>query len=126
MVGHRDAWAGSFVELLTLDSPRTDCPMHLPTSPPISGPWTAPGTKNEPSDLRRLAEADAVEQHCSAQHRVCEGNAAVTQRQKRLIRELTGYFPAAPDPAELDYTSAAEWIEEHQAKWMQLPAKSRD
>ena len=29
----RDAWAGSFHELLTLDTPRTDCPMHLPTPP---------------------------------------------------------------------------------------------
>ena len=26
----RDAWAGSFAELLTLDTPRTDAPMHLP------------------------------------------------------------------------------------------------
>ena len=26
-------WAGSFDELLTLDSPRTDAPMHLPQAP---------------------------------------------------------------------------------------------
>ena len=29
----RDAWAGSFTELLTLDQPRTDAPMHLPSAP---------------------------------------------------------------------------------------------
>ena len=31
----RDAWAGSFHELLTLTTPRTDAPMHLPDGPPI-------------------------------------------------------------------------------------------
>jgi hypothetical protein len=29
----RDAWAGSFAELLSLDAPRTDCPMTLPAPP---------------------------------------------------------------------------------------------
>ena len=29
----RDAWAGSFHELLTLDTPRTDAPLHLPDAP---------------------------------------------------------------------------------------------
>lgn len=35
----RDAWAGSFHELLTLDSPRKDCPMHLPTPPVPATPF---------------------------------------------------------------------------------------
>jgi hypothetical protein len=35
----RDAWAGSFHELLTLDAPRTDCPMHLPTPPVPATPF---------------------------------------------------------------------------------------
>jgi len=35
----RDAWAGSFHELLTLDTPRTDAPMHLPEAPPPAKPW---------------------------------------------------------------------------------------
>ena len=34
------------------------CCRHLPEGPPISGPWTAPGTKNEAGDLRRLAESE--------------------------------------------------------------------
>ena len=29
----RDAWAASLLELLTLDQPRTDCPMTLPAPP---------------------------------------------------------------------------------------------
>jgi hypothetical protein len=31
----RDAWAGTFESLLTLDEPRTDCPLHLPEGPPV-------------------------------------------------------------------------------------------
>merc|ERR1712060_912882 len=34
----RDAWSGSFHELL-LDSPRSDAPMHLPDAPKPSAPW---------------------------------------------------------------------------------------
>ena len=30
----RDAWAASFHEVLSLSSPRTDCPIHLPDPPP--------------------------------------------------------------------------------------------
>ena len=86
----RDAWAGSFEELLTLDSPRTDCPLHFPESPPVAAPWTCPGCHNPPSELRRLAESTEPEgQHCSATRRVCEGSAAVTDRQKRTVRQLS-------------------------------------
>jgi hypothetical protein len=115
--------SGSLTELLTLEAPRTDCPMHFPESPPVAiaaghraiqlllrarlshpwfsaqkytkrrldgsmargqvaGPWTAPGTHNEASELRRLAEAAGPEaQHCGAQTPgVCEGTAAVSPR----------------------------------------------
>ena len=52
----RDAWAGSFDELL-LDEPRgdDDCPMHLPDAPPPAKPWDPPpGDAKLPVDeLRR-------------------------------------------------------------------------
>ena len=38
----RDAWAGSFTELLTLDQPRTDAPMHLPLAPGEATPPPLP------------------------------------------------------------------------------------
>ena len=63
-------------------------------------------------------------QHCSAQQRVCEVSGLVTERQKNMVRELATYFPeSVPDLAELDYASAAEWIQEHETKWMELPSK---
>ena len=102
----RDAWAGSLTELLTLDEPRDDCPLHFPEAPPPAAPWTAPGTTNTETDLRRLAARDdATEpQHCSAQRQVCEGSAAVTERQKRLIRKLANYFPgSAPDMEDITF-----------------------
>ena len=48
---HRDAWAGSFHELLTLDTPRTDAPMHLPEPP-------APHVARERRRLQRLFEEE--------------------------------------------------------------------
>jgi hypothetical protein len=121
----RDAWAGSLTELLTLDKARDDCPLHFPDAPPPAGPWTAPGTTNTDTDLRRLAALaeDAREpQHCSAQRQVCEGSASVTERQKRLIRKLANHFPgSAPDMEDITYAEAEEWIEEHSGKWMELP-----
>ena len=75
----------------------------------MAGPWTAPGTTNSESELRRLAQASEEdeldqEQHCSAQRQVCEGTAAVTERQKRLIRKLAHTFPgSAPDMEDITY-----------------------
>jgi hypothetical protein len=83
--------------------------MHFPEGPPVAGPWTAPGTTNSESELRRLAQASEEdeldqEQHCSAQRQVCEGTAAVTERQKRLIRKLAHTFPgSAPDMEDITY-----------------------
>ena len=39
----RDAWAGSFEELL-LDAPRRDTPAHLPDAPNPAQPWGPPWT----------------------------------------------------------------------------------
>ena len=123
----RDAWAGSFEELLTLDSPRTDCPLHFPESPPVAAPWTCPGCQNTESELRRLEVADGPEgQHCPASTGVCEGTAAVTQKQRRMINHLmsTGVTTEAdqPDWDTLTFAEAEEWIEHHSGKWMELPA----
>merc|ERR1719277_2734058 len=32
---NRDAWAATFEHALSLDEPRTDCPLHMPDAPPI-------------------------------------------------------------------------------------------
>ena len=91
---NRDRWAGSFEELLTLDEPRTDAPLHLPTAPkpatpfppcertgcpgPPSSPPPATATTDTGDDeqSRRLLQyrgasgsssrSNVVERHCSA------------------------------------------------------------
>ena len=66
----RDAWAGSFDELLA-DRPRQDTPLHLPEPPEPSSPWVpAPPSR---SGVESKPEA----RHCSAQDRAepgaCQG-----------------------------------------------------
>jgi hypothetical protein len=104
----RDAWAGTFDELLTLDAPRTDCPMHLPEPPKVAAPWTCAGCSSGPDELRRLAEADGPEgQHCSARTTVCAGGDALTMSQRRSIdahRRALGV--AAPDLETITYEGA--------------------
>lgn len=57
----RDAWAGSFDELLATE-PRNDTLVHLPTAPASSSPWIPAPPK--PSD--QLAEDTIEARHCSA------------------------------------------------------------
>ena len=66
--------------------------------------------------------AQVKAQHYSAQTRVCEGTAAVTERQKRLMRKLSSIFLDAALPADITFEKAEAWIEQHSAKWMELPA----
>jgi hypothetical protein len=53
----RDAWAGSFHELLTLQTPRTDAPMHLPDAPP---PAAERRRARRLRSMRRLRDGDAA------------------------------------------------------------------
>ncbi len=54
----RDAWAGSFDELL-LDQPRMDTPVHLPDAPKPSSPWIpAP-----PTDAQRQTSGANFDGH---------------------------------------------------------------
>lgn len=57
----RDAWAGSFTELLA-DQPRDDAPFHLPRPPDPTSPWVpAPPAGSD-------AEEESEARHCSARH----------------------------------------------------------
>ena len=123
----RDAWAGSFEELL-LDSPRTDAPLRLPTPPPVAQPWGPPHAyqaptqaHGQPISMRRLADMDVLAgtagplpQHCSANtgrdENTCRGPNAVTAKQQKLI-ELYGKVTQtpAPDLSTMDYAQAAAW-----------------
>jgi len=116
----RDAWAGTFDQLMTLDEPRTDCPMHFPEPPPVSSPWTCPGCENGPDELRRLAESDGPEgQHCPAKQQTCEGQGVVSVKQKRNIVSMAPQLNVAvPDFDKMTFDDAEEWLEAHRGKWM--------
>lgn len=137
----RDAWAGSFDELLTLQSPRKDCPLHFPTPPKIAAPWTCPGCHNEAEQMRRLGTRDSDDagdegieaQHCSAKSRLCQGTDAVTEKQRRWIHHLMASSVTdgvtAPDVDKLTREEAQTWIDQHNHRWMQLeppPKLSRE
>ena len=72
----RDAWAGSFEELL-LDAPRGDAPMHLPDAPPAAAPWDPP-----PPDADGGALGGA--RHC------CRRTASPSSRAARRGRSRHG------------------------------------
>jgi hypothetical protein len=123
----RDAWAGSFEELL-LDTPRTDAPLRMPTPPPVAQPWGPPHSyeaphsyKGQPISMRRLAEMDVlagtagpVPQHCSASSAsggdTCLGPNAVTAKQRRLIEVYSRLTQTpVPDLSAMDHDQAAAW-----------------
>lgn len=81
----RDEWAGNFEELLVLDEPRTDAPLHLPDPPAPQTPWLWESSSSETS---------SSSQHCSSIHgalreTVCEETKdAANLKQRRQIRLL--------------------------------------
>jgi hypothetical protein len=70
----RDAWAAPFDELLTLQEPRTDAPMHLPDAPSSGHPPPPP----PPPDFRRCGNSSASSSGLPCQvvlrGRLCQDN----------------------------------------------------
>ena len=95
----RDAWAGSFEELL-LDAPRADLgPLHLPEAPPAASPWDPPPDMHARTPKSTAAHARALDAiagpgHCSAWdgasvEEACPGHVRANLKQKRNIRLLS-------------------------------------
>jgi len=120
----RDAWAGSFDELLQTTRPRDDTPIHLPDAPLPSRPWDPPPQKDigSPSEMPRtliLDRFDAVNsrpQHCSSIHggereMECAGPGVANLKQQRSIRLLASLTDTLqPNIEELSVTEADAWI----------------
>ena len=135
---HRDAWAGSFDELL-LDKPRTDSPMHLPQPPAPAKPWGTP-----PGHLRRAlksfsladegaAAAARTERHCSpsgapAHCSTAAATSSATQKQRNqmaILASLTGL--TAPDHATtLKFDDADDFLQRAWSKYMEMEIKTDD
>jgi len=118
----RDAWAGSFHELLTLQEPRTDTPLHFPDGPPIHKSDRPQGHHGHVG--RRLEQDDVRPEprHCSPAHtarqRGLEECAAdgdsVTLKQRNKIIQLSAVTGVAPpteqELAAMTKSSAGAWI----------------
>ena len=131
-------WSAPFDELL-LDEPRPEAemPMHLPTAPPASSPWSPPTTPkdlmsgdddddddndDDDDERRRLASAGGsrkMPQHCGSAEQSCRDPRLLSVKQERLIQhfaELTGRDP--PDGfREMRPKAAERWLAEHWALW---------
>jgi phospholipase C len=117
----RDEWSGSFDELLTLDEPRTDAPMHLPeapVAPPCIDPWCPPKTARRRQQLGHHASM-----HCSATTGTCAGFGGVSTSQRRKIQALAALTDSnMPQLDQLTQKGASDWIGQKWAQWMQMPA----
>ena len=117
----RDAWAGSFDELL-LDEPRPDAdmPMHLPEAPAPATPWAPP-----PGAMRARVELSAAGPgHCSAWDGAkseveCLGLDHANLKQKRNLRLLSQMTGAPePDVDSMDVAEADRWLAARWSEWM--------
>ena len=118
----RDAWAGSFDELLTLDAPRGDAPLHLPDAPKPAVPFPpnqgwppgVPPTALQDAEVQGPAEelAGAGEpRHCSGNGQ-CAARDGVTQKQRNTIKQFAAVSSLLelPDLERMSHAEAAVWI----------------
>jgi phospholipase C len=100
----RDAWAGTFMDILSLDQPRTDCPAAMPTfSGPLS-PLQMRREMNMPVNDHHLDSLNLLcylSQHASP---VCSKHASAAQ-QAELVKSLAASLervPGNPEAPPLD------------------------
>jgi len=120
----RDAWAGSFDELL-LEVPRTDTPTHLPDAPAPSTPWDPPPPLGRSS--KRVEAEDSsgqpLPQHCSSFHGglevPCKGPGYANLKQRRNVHLLAAMTNASvPDVDGMTFSEADEWLAARWRAWM--------
>jgi len=115
----RDAWSGSFDELLLplAGGPRTDTPLHFPTEPP-----PAHERRRLMSSEQRAAEPEPM--HCSRASRpgtcgrVANEPTAKQLKLLPLLAELTGADLAAAAQGLNTFDEHARWIQERYNEFM--------
>ena len=121
----RDAWSGTFEELL-LDEPRADAtmPRHLPDAPEPAAPWSPPPSEE--------AADGAGPGHCSAwdgaaEEKECRGRGHASLKQRRNVRllsELTG--TPAPDLDGMDTVAAGKFLRARWENFMEQRSSRRE
>ena len=121
----RDEWAGSLHELLTEDAPRTDAPIHLPTSPtpkiPFGPNWPPPPPPQRRGSERAEEEGGPNPQHCGrvAPHNGCPGVTAINTKQRNTITLLSRLtVTPEPDLDSMDYDDAEAWTGAQYRDWL--------
>ena len=124
----RDEWAGSHGELLSLEEPSNQGPMHLPDAPPGYDERNAAAAVDSDSaagsgSRRRLLlsgeEEEAVPQHCSLQEQSCGGIGVVTTKQRRKLEEITALtHTPMPDTESMSFDQADAFLSERFSHWM--------
>ena len=114
----RDAWAGSFEELL-LENPRTDAPVHLPDAPAPATPWTPP----PPRSVASMQPTGPTPQHCSSWHgereTTCKGLNFANLKQQRHLRMFAEMLNVpVPDVKQMTSMEADLWLARHWPTWM--------
>jgi phospholipase C len=119
---NRDAWAGSFHELLTEPKPRADAPMHLPDAPLPATPWDPPppepssGLGGQAVRVGSAGDVAASPRHCSSVHggdkeSECREPSAVNLKQERTIRLLAALTRTLePRVEQMSRAQADGWI----------------
>ncbi|KAJ8599814.1 hypothetical protein CTAYLR_004013 [Chrysophaeum taylorii] len=107
----RDAWAGSFHELLNAN-PRTDTPLHLPDAPDPQAPWDPPP-----------AAAPTTPGHCSSWDGASEESkcnfdepSLKQRRNLRLFSKLTQ--TPEPDVDAMSRSEADTWLAARWQDWL--------
>ena len=113
----RDEWAGSHGELLSLEAPTNQGPMHLPDAPPGFEERAASSRGR-----RRLLdgrEVEATPQHCSLEEQSCGGIGVVTTKQRRKMEEITALtMHPMPNVDAMSFDEADAFLAERFAHWM--------
>ena len=118
----RDAWAGSFEELL-LDAPRGDAPMHLPDAPPAAAPR---GTRRRPTPM---AARSGGARHCSSPHgepeQPCRAARSISSRRAGPVGDESSPPPRSPPSRSLLSASLDRKIQRQIRLIAGLPAAPR-
>lgn len=117
----RDEWAGEFAELLTLDEPTNQGPMHLPDAPPGYDERIA-----ATASRRRLASRGPTQeveepapQHCGREEQTCGGQGVVTTKQRRKLEEITALtHTPMPNTDQMSFHDADAFLAERFSHWM--------